>query len=90
MKIIPNSDLFFRNLRYLRQKYKYTQKQVGRVLGVGQLTVRYMERGNWRPELDWAWPELDWAWLERLGWLFGCDGAELLEKDFEAEDKAKQ
>ena len=83
MKIIPNSDLFFRNLRYLRQKYKYTQKQVGRVLGVGQLTARYMERGNWRPELDWAW-------LERLGWLFGCDGAELLEKDFEAEDKAKQ
>ena len=83
MKIIPNSDLFFRNLRYLRQKYKYTQKQVGRVLGVGQLTVSYLERGNGRPELDWTW-------LERLGWLFGCDGAELLEKDFEAEDKAKQ
>ncbi len=83
MKIIPNSDLFFRNLRYLRQKYKYTQKQVGRVLGIGQLGVRAMEKGMWGPELEWVW-------LERLGWLFGCDGALLLEKDFEAEDKAKQ
>ncbi len=52
MLIEMGDDIFAKNLRYLRQKRRISQKALAEAVGISRYTLRGIESGMMRPALE--------------------------------------
>ena len=77
MQYILNDDLFFRNFRYLRNRYSLSRRALAKLLHVSVYTVTAMEQNRW-------WNQVDAAILLRMAKIYDVAVNDLLTTDLSA------
>ena len=73
-----NNDLFFRNFRYLKEKYCLPRRALSKLLGMSVFAIEAMENNQWGDAL-----ELEK--LERVCQIFNADFHDIISKDLSQE-----
>lgn len=77
-KFIFNNDLFFRNFRYLKEKYCLSRRALARLLHMSVYAIEDMEKNRWGDELELKK-------LLRICQIFEVDLNDMVKKDLSAQ-----
>ena len=71
---VLNSDLFYRNFRYLKGKYGLSRRALSRLLGMSVYAIELMEHNQWGDALELSK-------LERVCQIYNVDFHDLITKN---------
>ena len=77
-KFVFQNDLFFRNFRYLKEKYCLYRRALGRLLHMSVYAIEDMEKNRWGDELELQT-------LLRICQIFNTELNDMISKDLSRE-----